>query len=112
MGFWRCLPSHSVVVLAFAASGCAYSYVDSNHTRHVIGIVDIATLQTSEQNATSVTMTTVGLSVYRQSGSDSAITLGYNQRTLVSLPNNACLNLSGGKPCEAASPQSDTKGGP
>lgn len=107
MGFR--LRAHSIVILAFAASGCAYSYVDAEHNRHVIGMLDITTPPASAQPVTSVTLTTVGLSVYRQSGSDSAISLGYNQQTVVSLPNNACLDLARSSVCAASS---DSKGAP
>jgi hypothetical protein len=103
----------SALTLLLGSSGCAsISYVDSHKNRHVIGFVDITTPSsdgTPAQPATSaVTLTTFGLALYRRPDSNSGITLGYNKETLVSLPNNACLNLDDSSICAPAKP--DTKG--
>lgn len=96
---------------ALAVSGCAsFTYVDANHNRHVIGFVDMTLPEAASPAAQTVTLTTVGVSVQRLHGSDSAIALGYSKTTLTALSDNACLNLDTGKACTLETASADLKG--
>ncbi|HEY4943171.1 MAG TPA: hypothetical protein VII56_17200 [Rhizomicrobium sp.] len=83
----------------FALPGCvSYSYIDANTVQHVVGFVDIATPLASgkagEPAATSVTVTSFGVSLHRSPAADNGLTLGYSSETIVSLPSGACLDLN------------------
>jgi hypothetical protein len=99
-------------LVVLASGGCAYSYVDSNDVRHVIGIVDVA-LPAAPGEATGpspsvVSVTSVGVHVYSGTSNGGGVVLGYGKETVLTMPNNACVDLSGPGPCAAgaaAAPQ-------
>ncbi len=92
--------------LALMSTGCAYSYVDSNNVRHVIGLVDVAIPATGTESAgpvaSAVSVTSVGLYVYSGSPNGSGVVLGYGKETVLLMPNNACVDLNAPGVCAAA----------
>jgi hypothetical protein len=101
-------------VIALMSGGCAYSYVDSSNVRHVIWLVDVS-ISPAEPNpsgpqSSAVSVTSVGLHVYSGTANGGGIVLGYGKETVVSLPNNACIDLNAPGVCASAalSPSTDT----
>lgn len=86
-------------------AGCAsITYVDSNNVQHVVGLLDVSIPESKTRpggpSATSMTLTTLGVAVYRHPDSNSGVTLGYNRETVVSLPDGACLDITSGDVCK------------
>lgn len=85
---------------ALATSGCAFSYVDSDNVRHIIGFVDVSLPATSADASgpqpSAVSVTSVGMHVYSGTANGSGVVLGYGKETVLTMPNNACVDL--GKP--------------
>ncbi len=92
-----------VLALGFLAPGCvSYSYVDAHQVQHVVGFVDVAMPPPSgKPEATAVTLRSFGLSVFRHPTAGSDIALGYSEQSIVSLPDNACLDLAARNVCAA-----------
>ena len=68
------------VNLALISTGCAYSYVDSNNVRHIVGFVDVS-LPPSPTEApgptpTAISVTSVGMHIYSGAAHGSGLVLG------------------------------------
>jgi hypothetical protein len=86
------------------AAGCAsVTYLDSEGFRHVIGLVDVTIPNPLDANskalATAVTITSLGLAISRPTDGGSNLLIGYGRETIVSLPQDACLDLEYEGPC-------------
>jgi len=98
------------------SAGCAVSYVDSKNVRHVIGFVDVAlpsaATEASGPTPSVVSVTSLGVHVYSGTANGSGLVVGYGKETVLTMPNNACVDLSAPGLCAAAaSPQAaDRKG--
>ena len=91
------------------APGCvSYSYVDAHRVQHLVGFVDVAlplAPSPGKPVATAVTVRTFGLSVFRHPDAGSAVSLGYSEQSVVTMPDNACLDLQSRGVCaDKASP--------
>ena len=88
------------------SAGCAYSYVDSNNVRHVVGLVDVTIPSTVPESAgpaaSAVSITSVGLHVYSGTVNGGGIVLGYGKETVLLMENNACIDLNAVGPCASA----------
>jgi hypothetical protein len=86
------------VSLALMSAGCAYSYVDSNNIRHIIGFVDVslpaAPTEASGPMPTAVSVTSLGVHVYSGTVNGSGLVLGYGKETVLVMPNNACVDIT------------------
>jgi len=92
------------IALVLLAPGCvSYSYVDSHQVQHVVGFVDVALplAPSGKAGATSVTLRAFGLSVFRHPTAGSGVSLGYSEQSIVTLPDNACLDLQTNGVCAA-----------
>ena len=89
------------------STGCAVSYVDSKNVRHVIGFVDVALPSApAEANGPTpsvVSVTSLGVHVYSGTANGSGLVVGYGKETVLTMPNNACVDLSAPSLCAAAS---------
>jgi len=92
-----------MVVLVLLAPGCvSYSYVDAHQVQHVVGFVDVAmplASPTGKAGATAVTLRSFGLSFFRHPTAGSDIALGYSEQSIVSVPDNTCIDLEAKGPC-------------
>lgn len=99
-----------VGLVAFGTAGCAVSYVDSNNVRHVIGFVDVALpvapTEASGPTPSVVSVTSLGVHVYSGTQNGSGVVVGYGKETVLTMPNNACVDLSAPGPCVAGNPTS------
>ncbi|MEJ0028755.1 MAG: hypothetical protein WDN01_22235 [Rhizomicrobium sp.] len=89
--------------LALSAQGCvSYSYVDAHQVQHVVGFVDVAlpaAPSSGKAGATAVSLRTFGLSFFRHPAAGSDIALGYSEQSIVSLPDNGCIDLQAKSLC-------------
>ncbi len=101
------------IALVLVAPGCvSYSYVDAHQVQHVMGFVDVATPlapPSAKPGATSVTLRAFGLSVFRHPVAGSSVALGYSEQSIVSLPDNACLDLQTKGVCADSHPAATTQ---
>ena len=89
-----------LLIAAFDLGGCAYSYVDEDGRRRVIGLVDMTLPRASSPAPGDGAITeirTIGLSVYR-GPVDSHIALGYNASKIAAVPPNTVLHFGNFKP--------------
>ncbi len=93
-------------ILPVATAGClSFSYVDDQNVRHVIGFVDLAlppadgAAARKDAPAQAVTVTSVGLSVHAQPGNSGSVVFGYSKQTVLTLGDNACVDLGRPGPC-------------
>lgn len=95
-----------LLAITWTLAGCAFSYVDSSNVRHVIGFVDVALPAAPAEvvgpTPSVVSVTSVGMHVYSGTSNGSGVVLGYGKETVVVMPNNACIDLSGPGLCAAA----------
>jgi hypothetical protein len=91
------------LALASTSAGCAFSYVDSSNVRHVIGFVDVARpaapAEASRPTPSVVSVTSVGMHVYSGGYNGSGVMLGYGKETVLTMPDNTCVDLSAPGPC-------------
>lgn len=102
--------------LCLAVQGCAFSYVDSNNVRHVVGFVDITLPVGKSDEASSassaVSVTSVGVHVYSGRPNGGGFMLGYSKETVLLVPNNACVDIETPGVCaNRASAVSQSNGG-
>lgn len=91
------------------AAGCAYSYVDSNNVRHIVGIVDVALPAAPAESVgpSVVSVTSLGVHVYSGTSNGGGVVLGYGKETVLTMPNNACVDLGAPGVCAAATASSE-----
>ena len=98
------------------SAGCAVSYVDSKNVRHVIGFVDVALPSAPAEAAgptpSVVSMTSLGVHVYSGTANGSGVVVGYGKETVVTMPNNTCVDLNAPGLCTAISPTQTADGRP
>lgn len=113
---WR-LAAHAASALAglglvALCAGCAFSYVDSSNVRHVIGFVDVSLPAEpgggSGPTPTVVSVTSIGMHVYSGTPNGSGVVLGYGKETVLTMPNNSCVDLSAPGVCETAARATDS----
>ena len=96
----------AAVSLALMSAGCAYSYVDSNNVRHIVGLVDVAIpsagSESSNPVASAVSVTSVGLYIFSGTANGGGVVLGYGKETVLTMTNNACVDLNAVGPCASA----------
>jgi hypothetical protein len=96
------------------STGCAVSYVDSKNVRHVIGFVDVALPSPAAEAAgptpSVVSVTSLGVHVYSGTQNGSGLVVGYGKETVVTMPNNSCVDLSAPGLCAAVSPSQTADG--
>lgn len=104
----------SLCVLVGATAGCAVSYVDSKNVRHIIGFVDVALpatpAETSGPTPSVVSVTSFGVHAYSGTQNGSGLVVGYGKETVVTMPNNACVDLNAPGLCAAGSPTQTADG--
>lgn len=102
------LRRHAVLgAVALAVSlltGCiSYSYSDAAGVRHVVGFVDLAVgpapSSGKDERPSAVKITGFGLSILTSAAPGGGIVLGYSTQTLLTLPNNSCIDLGAPGPC-------------
>jgi hypothetical protein len=73
-------------------SGCAYTYVDTKGTTHMVGLmaVEVPSANPPNVGASAIRVENIGLSVIR-SDISSSISLGYNVDEITVIENNACV---------------------
>jgi len=91
----RVASKFGVFAFSLISAGCvSYTYVDSHQVQHVVGFVDVAMAPPAgKSSATAVILRSFGLSFFRHPTAGSDISLGYSEQSVVSLPDNACLDL-------------------
>lgn len=100
------LRRHAVLgAVALAVSlltGCiSYSYSDAAGVRHVVGFVDLAVGPDpgEGERPSAVRITSFGLSILTPASFGSGVVLGYSTQTLLTLPDNSCIDLGAPGPC-------------
>lgn len=82
-----------VVAMMWFISACAYTVVDSDGTKHIIGLVSIK-IPAAEQKKSfvgdSVSVTSIGLSIY-STPLNSGFAFGYNRESITALRQNAAI---------------------
>jgi hypothetical protein len=75
-------------------AGCASTYIDSDGTRHVIGLVHLTLPPSAPEPKVAdwMRVRTVGLAVSR-TDLGATFTLGYADDTLAAIRNNSCVQL-------------------
>jgi hypothetical protein len=95
-------------------TGCAVSYVDSKNVRHIIGFVDVALPMAPAEAAgptpSVVSVTSFGVHAYSGTANGSGLVVGYGKETVVTMPNNACVDLSAPGLCAAGAPTQTADG--
>jgi hypothetical protein len=82
-----------VAASCIALSGCAYSYVDEDGARHVIGLVDLKLLPSHDDAAFAghvVDLSTLGISL-NENPSGSSFTIGYSREVSGYLRNHVLV---------------------
>src|SRR5260370_36452802 len=87
------------LTLPLLVSAClAYSYVDSNNRRHVVGLVNIefdaAEPAGQGPQPSVVTVTSVGVRIFSSTPSGAGVIIGYGKETTVVVPDNSCVDLT------------------
>lgn len=94
------------VSLGLVSASCAYSYVDSNNVRHIVGFVDVSLPATPTESSgptpSAVSITSVGVHVYSGTANGSGLVLGYGRETVLMMPNNACVDIAAPGLCAEA----------
>jgi len=85
-------------------TGCiSYSYSDAAGVRHVVGFVDLAVGPDpdpgEDERPSAVRITSFGLSILTPASFGSDVVLGYSTQTLLTLPQNSCIDLGAPGPC-------------
>ena len=88
----------SAISLGLVSASCAYSYVDSNNVRHIVGFVDVSlpaiATESSGPTPTTVSITSVGVHVYSGTANGSGLVLGYGRETVLTMPDNSCVDIA------------------
>jgi hypothetical protein len=98
----RALPaSWSAMLAATALAGCAsFTYVDRQHIRHVVGLVNMTMDDNAGRSSARMTSaTTFGLALMADPADGRAFALGYNRTVFLSLDEDACVDLRAAGPC-------------
>ena len=102
-----CAAGRALLILAsiLAGSGCAYSYVDEDGSRRVIGLVD---MRISEEHGPTVAgslvdIRTVGVSVL-ENAQGMSLTVGYGREVTAALRDHALVQ---GQPMQLGNPRPD-----
>lgn len=80
-------------LMVISLGGCSYTYMDSNGSMHVIGLVDMSFEEEGGEDqvaGNSVGITTLGLSIF-STPLHTGFALGYNQENLTSLRQNVAI---------------------
>lgn len=97
---WVALRSGGLCALCAALCSCAMvSWRDADDVRHVVGLVHVTLPKATAPGTDLAAATTLGISITRGSPDGSALALGYSRTVLLSLSQNACVDLAQPGPC-------------
>jgi hypothetical protein len=91
-----------VAIAAWTLSGCAsVTYIDSHNVTHVVGLVDVELepAATAQRSPVLVAATTLGIALKMAGAPNDGLALGYSRDLMMSIPNNACIDIGKPGPC-------------
>jgi len=83
----------AALLSSYGLTGCAYSYIDDDGVRHVIGLVDMEIRPTANSETFAgdvVEIQSIGLG-YHRAYETTSIAIGYHRQVLAAFRNNALV---------------------